>query len=123
MISNVKNEINVASAFLPTEAIKSLSRSLSTIQSRDIKVKCLMSSKLVDNPLLDELKERVDIKIGIIPDAGMIIIDDDEILFGAIELEDDKLSNILGIWTRDKQLVKFCKMIFELFYSTYETSD
>ena len=116
MLANAKREINVITAFLPIEIVEKEVPLFLELKTRGIKVRCLVSKRFEDNAILKDLGKGFKIKFGSVPEAGMIIIDKDEVLFGAVEAKAHSLSNILGLWTTNKEMIKFCKLIFNQLY-------
>ena len=114
MISGAEREVNAVTAFLPWEAMGMMGPLLDEIiMERGVEVKIVVSRELKDQPELKKLKGRLKIASGVLPKAGMIIVDD-EVMFGAAEK--GKASKIRGdlfaIWTANPELVAFTRILF-----------
>ena len=116
MIFNAKNEIDIITAFLPRELIGKIMMILTNLESKGILIRSIASDKLKNDPVIKNFKDKFELKIREIPFAGLLIIDDTEVLFGSIEGKDKVMANLSGIWTKNKELIHFFKLIFNQLY-------
>lgn len=119
MLGNAQSEINIITAFLPKEAVKKMNSKLIEAKKNGVKIKTIVSNRLKYDTILKDLEKDFDIKIATIPHAGLLIVDDSELLFGSVEEGKEIIStNFLGIWTKNKELIKFSNMIFNQLYKS-----
>jgi len=115
MLSNAKKEINIITAFLPTEVVEKMLTLLNDAKDRDVKVRIIVGERLKDEPLVKKLAENFRVEVKKTPNAGILIVDGNEVLFGSGSSTGilKETNNLLGIWTGDKELVKLNEIIFD----------
>jgi len=133
MLGRAKNEIVLVAAFLPREAASMLAPALREVHARGVRVRTVMSRSLMEDGRLRRLGGVVDCRVRSGPRAGMLIVDDQEVLIGSLSercspdgraarggggggrgRDSDRLT---GIWSRDAELVKLQRMAFDRLYS------
>ena len=124
MLKRAKNEVAIITSFLPSEIMDGMLEIMMTAKKRGVRIKILVSDKLSSMEGIKKLKENFEVRTGAIPNAGFLIIDRKEVLIGSADIDGSIIdaSNISGIWTRDRQLVKFLVMIFDQFCTNVKTS-
>jgi len=128
MLGRAKSEIVLAATFLPREAASRLAPALREVHARGVRVRTVMSRSLMEDGRLRRLGGVVDCRVTSGPRAGMLIVDDEEVLIGTLSERcpsdgragrgghraSDRLT---GIWSRDSELVKLQRMAFDRLYN------
>ena len=115
MLGRAKRDIVFVISFVPRGAVSGITSLLGDVRSRGVRVRTVVSDALEDSALLARLRSLSDLRVGKVPRAGMLIVDDEEVLIGS--LEDgrgvDTGGTVHGLWSRDRELVKLQMRLFE----------
>ena len=127
MLGRAKREIVLVATFLPREAASRLAPALREVHARGVRVRTVMSRSLMEDGRLRRLGGIMDCRITSGPRAGMLIIDDAEVLIGMLSegcATDGRAprggrtsDRLTGIWSRDTELVKLQRLVFDRLYS------
>jgi len=127
MLGRARTEIVLAAAFLPREAAARLAPALREVHARGVRVRTVMSRSLMEDGCIRRLGGVVDCRVTSGPRAGMLIIDDEEVLIGTLSRGSPRgggegrgaraPDRLTGIWSRDAELVKLQRMAFDRMYS------
>ncbi len=132
MLARAKHEIVLVATFLPHDLAVGLAGSLKDVRARGVRVRTVMTEALMEDRRLRALRGAVDLRVTATPRAGMLIVDDEEVLIGSLgeEGDDDEgealdasdardgpHARIRGIWSRDLELIKLQRLVFERLYS------
>lgn len=118
MIGSANMEICIITSIGARDGTDSIIESLKKAGKRGVKIKAVVSNQL-NRKLPGQKIENFLIKYEDISNGGMLIIDDNELFFGGIDTNDQvtSLENVLGIWTKNKAIIKMTKMVFDQYYS------
>jgi sugar-specific transcriptional regulator TrmB len=119
MLRKAKREIIIVGSFLPREVGSRMTSTLKEMHARGVNIKTVVSEAIAEEGKLGFLKGLIDLRVTNVPNAGVLIVDDEEVLIGSME-EDatgDAYSRLRGIWSRDLELVKLQRMLFDRLYS------
>ncbi len=118
MLKRAKRDIVFVISFVPKGAVSGITALLDEVRSRGVRVRTVVSEALVDSALLTKLRSLTELRVGKVPKAGMLIVDDEEVLIGSLEdgngLETG--GTIHGLWSRDRELIKLQMRLFEDIY-------
>ena len=138
MLARAKHEIVLVATFLPHDLAVPLAASLRDVRARGVRVRTVVTQALMDDRRLRALRGAVDLRVTSAPRAGMLIVDDQEVLIGSFGAEGDEEgedegdagdalaasgagqgahARIRGIWSRDLELIKLQRLVFERLYS------
>ena len=138
MLARAKHEIVLVATFLPHDLAVPLAASLRDVHERGVRVRTVVTQALMDDRRLRALRGAVDLRVTSAPRAGMLIVDDEEVLIGSFGAEGDDdedggvdedgaldakeagqgaHARIRGIWSRDLELIKLQRLVFERLYS------
>ncbi len=121
MIEGARKEINIVTAFLPPDAFKQIAPKFKKLKNQGVKINIIASNRFREQKLLTTLQNEATVGFASIPDAGLLIVDGEEILLGSIEGKNEEYaSNLLGIWTRSKEMVAFLDIILGRMYNPQE---
>ena len=111
MIEHAQNDISIAASFLPQEAWDEITPLLADLKKQGVSIHLFVSEQLKDQKLISSLEDEMEVIIGNIPDAGMLIVDGKELLLGSKKIgENDNIADLLGIWTRSEELAHFMQV-------------
>lgn len=122
MVKRAKREIVLVASFIPNEMTNRLANLLAELHSRGVKVRTVMSDAVSDSALLAKLRNLTDLRVRKVPNAGMLIVDDEEVLIGSMASPHgssdgrDPVARIHGLWSRDRELISLQRMLFEDIY-------
>ena len=130
MISAAENSVKIVTPFRPREITNKAIEMIKDARSRGVDIKIVTSKKLEkqfeDIPSVKTFKEdpsmKLDVRFRELPQVFMLITDECEVLFSSVKGEGITFipQNIVGISTRDQELIKFCSLIFEYLFSISE---
>jgi sugar-specific transcriptional regulator TrmB len=120
MLKQAQSEVLIITAFLPRDNLDEFLSSFYDLKSKGVKIKILISERLKDLESIKVLRKEIDINFVNVPYAGILSVDGREVLFGSEDGHEAPPSNILGIWTRSKELVDFSRLIFSKFHKPAE---
>jgi len=113
MLRRARRDIVFVVGFVPKEAVARMTGLIDEVRERGVRVRTVVSDVLVDSVLLAKLKNLTELRVRRMPNAGMLIVDDEEVLIGS---NDEEGSSIKGLWSRDRELIKLQRMLFEDIY-------
>ena len=126
MVQRAKREIVIVATFFPQELTSRLATLIDEVHSRGVKVRTIVSDALEESSSLRRLKDLADVRVRRVPNAGMLIIDNEEVLIGSLDevgndwtsegARPDGVARLNGLWSRDVELVKLQRMLFEDIY-------
>lgn len=118
MLDGARKEVNIVTAFLPADSLKMVAPTFRKLKNRGVKINILVSDRLKGLEIIETMKNEANIDFASIPDAGLLIVDGEEILLGSKEGKDKEETNdLLGIWTRSKELVTFLQIVIRGIYT------
>lgn len=113
MLGRAKREIVFVVGFVPKETVVRLTGLFDEVRQRGVNIRTVVSEALVDSALLARLRSLTELRVRKMPNAGMLIVDDEEVLIGS---KDEDGSTLRGLWSRDIELIKLQRMLFEEIY-------
>lgn len=113
MMKNAKREVYIMLSFIPNDWFKSLERRIGDLKKKHINVKCILPSN-VSAEIRGRLNKISELRIKDVPNAGIIVIDDDEVMIGG--MEEQHKSMLVGIWTKNREMIRLCKIFFRQIY-------
>jgi sugar-specific transcriptional regulator TrmB len=116
MLTHAKHEVYIVLSFVPRKVAKSTMRLLISLKAKGAVIKGIISNRFRADPEFKRLQHKVGIKSMGIPRAGLVIVDNSEALIGSMS-DSNKPSLLMGIWVKNKEFVKLCKMSFEELYN------
>jgi sugar-specific transcriptional regulator TrmB len=129
MLVRARRETVLVATFLPREMAIRLTDSLREVHARGVRVRTVVSEALMDDSRLRALRGFLDFRVTKTPRAGMLIVDDEEILIGSLgdgpapdgdadraDGPEPDYGRIHGIWSRDSELIKLQRLVFEGLY-------
>jgi sugar-specific transcriptional regulator TrmB len=118
MLDGARKEVNIVTAFLPADSLKMVAPTFRKLKNRGVKINILVSDRLKGLEIIETMKNEANIDFASIPEAGLLIVDGEEILLGSKEGKDKEETNdLLGIWTRSKELVTFLQIVIRGIYT------
>lgn len=124
MLKRSKREIVFVVSFIPQGLVSRLTYVLDDLHSRGVRVRTVVSDAVEDSALLGRLRSLTEVRIRKVPNAGMLIVDDEEVLIGSLsptpeteEEGDREVGRLQGLWSRDAELIKLQRMLFEDIYN------
>lgn len=118
MLEGARKEVNIITAFLPADSFKMIAPTLRDLKDRGVKINILVSERFKGQEIVDTMRSEADVGFANIPDAGLLIVDGEQILLGSKEGNDkEEINDLLGIWTRSKELVAFLQIILRGIYT------
>ncbi len=126
MLQRAKTEIVIVTTFVPSELGSWLTGLIGEVHERGVRVRTIVGEALAGSDMLSKLRGLSDVRVRQVPNAGMLIVDDEEVLIGSISSGDDislvgkrrpgDYSMLSGLWSRDAELIKLQRMLFEDLY-------
>jgi sugar-specific transcriptional regulator TrmB len=124
MLSRAKRDIVIVATFVPQEFSSRLATLIGEVHERGVRVRTVVGEALAESDMLGRLRGLADVKVRKVPNAGMLIVDDEEVLIGSFsapeELTDEgrpgDYTMLQGLWSRDLELIKLQRMLFEDLY-------
>jgi len=131
MLGRAKHEIVLVATFLPQDLAVQLAMSLRDVRARGVRVRTLVTHALMRDRRLRALRGDVELRVTAARRAGMLIIDNEEVLIGSFGAEGDEEGGeargalegqgvaqpgIRGIWSRDLELIKLQRLVFDRLY-------
>jgi len=113
MLQRARRDIVFVAGFVPKEAVARMTGLIDEVRERGVRVRTVVSDALVDSTLLARLRAVTELRVRRTPNAGMLIVDDEEVLIGT---NAEGGSDIKGLWSRDRELIKLQRMLFEDIY-------
>lgn len=115
MLRRAKKDIVFVISFVPKGAVSGITALLDEVRSRGVRVRTVVSDAVVDSALQSRLRSMTELRVGKVPRAGMLIVDDKEVLIGSLEdgSEQGTGDTIHGLWSRDRELIKLQMRLFE----------
>jgi predicted transcriptional regulator len=130
MVSSAEDSVKIVTPFRPREITNKAIEMIKDARSRGVDIKIITSKKLEkqfdDVPCVKTFKEDPSMKLHVrfreLPQVFMLITDECEVLFSSFKGKGISFipQNILGISTKDQELIKFCTLIFDYFFSISE---
>lgn len=118
MLEGAREEVNIITAFLPTDSFKIIAPTFRMLKDRGVRINILVSDRFKGQEIVENMKSEANVGFANIPDAGLLIVDGEEILLGAKEGNDkEEVNDLIGIWTRSKELVTFLQIILRGMYT------
>jgi sugar-specific transcriptional regulator TrmB len=118
MLRRAKRDIVFVISFVPKGAVSSITTLLDEVRARGVRVRTVVSDALIDSALLGRLRSLSELRVGKVPRAGMLIVDDEEVLIGSLDdgAGPETGGIIHGLWSRDRELIKLQMRLFEDIY-------
>lgn len=126
MLKHAKREIVFVATFVPKELASKLGLVISEVCTRGVKVKTVVSEALAEEGLMGRLRDLVDLRVASVPNAGMLIVDDEEVLISSLPQGDlearngvdhGDYSHVQALWSRDVELVKLHRLLFDRMFT------
>ena len=124
MLGRARNDIVFVVSFVPQELVSRLTTIMGDLRDRGVCVRTVVSDAVEDSVLLGHLRALSELRVRKVPNAGMLIVDDEEVLIGSLapttSPDDDKakgISRLQGLWSRDAELIKLQRMLFDEIYN------
>ncbi|MCI0497161.1 MAG: hypothetical protein L0Z54_02575 [Thermoplasmata archaeon] len=112
MIRSAKREVKVVATVGPLPVVKRVARLLIDRRSEGLDVMAVVPPSIVPD-LLDGLEAR----ISEVPDAGLVIVDGNQVYVGGIDPTGGDVADMVGIWTENSAIVTFNNVLFDSYYS------
>jgi sugar-specific transcriptional regulator TrmB len=122
MLKRAKGEIVFVVTFVPTELSSRFASILDDLHARGVKARTVVSEAVVESVMLDRLRRFTDLRIRKVPNAGMLIVDNEEVLIGSLDSSSSLRGGsaspyrLHGLWSEDSELIKLQRMLFEEIY-------
>jgi sugar-specific transcriptional regulator TrmB len=122
MLKRARREIVFVVSFVPAELNSRFAAVLDELHARGVKARTVVSDAVIDSVLVDKLRRFTDLRVRKVPNAGMLIVDDEEVLIGSLTPPDASSGGkvapyrLHGLWSRDSELIKLQRMLFEDIY-------
>ena len=126
MLGRAKREIAIVTTFIPKEILHRLTGVMAELRARGVRIRTVVSDALIDAEVLAKLRSLTELRIRSVPNAGLIIVDDEEVLIGSLVDPEEGGSGHLGagaappvltgLWSQNLELIKLHRLLFEDLY-------
>ena len=124
MLTRAKRDIVIVATFVPQEFSSRLATLIGEVHDRGVRVRTIVGEALAGSEMLGKLRGLADVRVREVPNAGMLIVDDEEVLISSFSAPDEASDEgttadytmLQGLWSRDLELIKLQRMLFEDLY-------
>lgn len=123
MLRRAKGEVVFVATFIPSGLVSRLTSLFNEVHDRGVRVRTVVSETLAESELVRRLRSITEVRVRNVPNAGLLIVDDQEVLIGSLPGTEETGATqpgygVTGHWSRDTELIKLHRMLFENLYSS-----
>lgn len=118
MLKRARRDVVFVATFVPASLVSRLSSLFTEVHARGVRVRTVVSEAVAESEMVRRLRGITEVRVRNVPNAGMLIVDDQEVLIGSLSGPEGEAGarpsyRVSGHWSRDSELIKLHRMLFE----------